>query len=116
MKPAERLRLRVAKKLLPGQPGTLKLERKFGDALLCVRYRVDPQTRQRVTTVELIVDQAPLTPRPDRTVGVRVNYRETELRQQMRDIGATWDSQARLWRMPFRAASRLGLHRRIVET
>lgn len=109
-------RLRVAKKLLPGQPGTLKLARQFGDALLCVRYRLDAEAQRRYTTVELIVDHGPTAPRPGRMVGVRVRYQETELRRQIKDQGATWDRNAGLWRMPYRKAAAMGLKERVVET
>jgi hypothetical protein len=109
-------RLRVAKKLLPGQPGTLKLGRRFGDALLCVRYRLDAQARRRYTTVELIVDHGPMAPRPDRLVGVRIRFEEAELRNQVKQHGAVWDRNAGVWRMPYRTASGLGLKARIVET
>jgi hypothetical protein len=47
----------VSKTLLPRQPGTLRLLREHGDALVCVRYRHDTSGLYRYTTVELIVDQ-----------------------------------------------------------
>ena len=50
---------RVVKTLLPAQPGTLKLQRRYGDALLCVRYREDAGGTTRYTIVELVVDSAP---------------------------------------------------------
>ncbi len=34
---------RVVKKMSPSQPGALKLARRYGDALICVRYRHDAQ-------------------------------------------------------------------------
>jgi hypothetical protein len=42
--------------LKPGQRGTKRLTDKYGDALVCVRFRYDPATRQRLKTVELIVE------------------------------------------------------------
>ena len=62
--------LRVSKEFLPGQPGTLKLSRKYGDTLICVRYRVDAEGLHRYTTVELVVDRVPIVKRVDRIVGV----------------------------------------------
>ena len=112
---ATRDRLRVAKKLLPGQPGSLKLTRKYGEALVCVRYRHDAQGLSRYTTVELIVEQVPVVPRIDRVVGVRVHYAEAALQGTVKANGAKWDSAAKLWRMPHRAAVKLGLQSRIVE-
>ena len=65
---------RVIKTLRPAQPGTLKRQRRYGGALLCVRYREDASDTTRHTTVELVVETAPVQRRlTDRTiVGVRI--------------------------------------------
>ena len=52
--------------LRPGKKGTKKLVARFGDRLICVRYRYDARRRKRFTTVELIVEEADWTP-PDAT-------------------------------------------------
>jgi hypothetical protein len=51
--------------LKPGQKGTRRLVEKFGDALLCVRYRYDAIRGVRMKTVEIVVDEKPckLSPR-----------------------------------------------------
>ena len=41
--------------LKPGQKGTRRLVEKYGDALLCVRYRYDEKRGIRLKTVEIIV-------------------------------------------------------------
>jgi len=46
-------------KLRPGQNGTKKLLARYGERLVCVRYRYDEARRQRLTTVKLIVAQGP---------------------------------------------------------
>lgn len=76
------------KRLLPGAPGTKRLVERFGDALLCVRYRYDPLRNCRLTTVELIVEERPS--KPERTAWIRVAYGETELRQRIKEAGGTW--------------------------
>ena len=43
--------------LKPGQKGTKRLVEKFGDALLCVRYRYDESRGVRLKTVELVVEE-----------------------------------------------------------
>ena len=43
--------------LKPGQRGTKKLTEKYGDSLVCVRFRYDTMLRQRLKTVELIVER-----------------------------------------------------------
>lgn len=48
---------RVLKTLKPGDPGTEKLVRRFGERLISVRYRGNPSRRVRSTTVEIVVDE-----------------------------------------------------------
>jgi hypothetical protein len=43
----------------PGDKGTKRWLAQYGDRLLFVRYRHDTDTRERLTTVELIVDRRP---------------------------------------------------------
>jgi len=43
--------------LKPGQRGTKRLVKKYGSALVCVRFRYDAETRQRLKTVELIIEK-----------------------------------------------------------
>ena len=49
--------------LAPGQNGTKKLVAKYGNKLICVRYRYDPEKRKRYKTVELIVEEAEWHPK-----------------------------------------------------
>jgi|SRR2546428_8929539 len=107
--------LRVIKKLSPSQPGAIKLARKYGGDLICVRHRRDAKGLYRYTTVELLVDRALIQSRSNRIVGVKINYGEMSLRVAARAAGATWDANAKLYRMPHRLATRLGLLERIKE-
>jgi len=52
--------MRVAKTFQSGQNGTKGLALEFGRRLVCVRHRYDDANATRVTTVELVVDTAPL--------------------------------------------------------
>lgn len=45
--------------LKPWQKGTRRLVEKYGDALLCVRYRYDEKRGIRLKTVEIVVDEKP---------------------------------------------------------
>ena len=47
--------------LRPGQKGTKHLMEKYGERLICVRYRYDETTHKRYTTVELIEAEATWT-------------------------------------------------------
>lgn len=50
------LLLEVRRTLRPGDPATQKFLDRFGDQLVCVRYRYDAATNLRMTMVELAVD------------------------------------------------------------
>lgn len=86
--------------LKPGQKGTMRLQEKYGNALLCVRYRYDEIRRVKLKTVELIVDERPLElPRfkVEDIVPVAVAYDEVDLREQLRKMRARWDAELKMW-------------------
>lgn len=121
----------------PGQRGTQKLVALYGERLVCVRYRYDAASGTRYKTVELIVDQAawapppphphahkpvirvdhiddPETPSPQQ-VGVKVFFRENELRERVKAAGGQWSKAEKLWRLPYRTVVSLGLEHRIAK-
>ena len=140
--------------LRPGQKGTKKLVTRFGDRLICVRYRYDTTRGKRFTTVELIVDESDWTasipiaaeaaaPAPTESqtetaiqspagapeepygepsvaqpglVGLRVGFKEMDLRQKVKAAGAKWDPERRLWMLRRDRAIELGLQDRIATT
>ena len=103
---------RVTKRLGPDQPGARKLARRHGDALVCVRYRLDTRSGLRFTTIELVVDAAPVRPRatpaPPQTVTLPLGWGDNDLRARALAEGAQWDIRARVWRLPRELAERLG--------
>lgn len=121
----------------PGQRGTQKLVALYGERLLCVRYRYDAASGTRYKTVEPIVDQAawipppphPHAPKPaikvdhindpettpPQQVGVKVFFRENELRERVKAAGGQWSKTEKLWRLPYRTAVSLGLEHRIAK-
>jgi hypothetical protein len=112
---AEAATLRVIKKLSSNSRGAIMLTRQFGNSLVCVRHRVDARGEFRYTTVELLVDKAPMQPRVETLVAVSIGPTEHPLQTVVRTAGATWDSRARVWRMPKRLAGILRLTNRIVD-
>src|SRR2546428_13822708 len=48
--------MEIRLKLRPGMSGTKKLLARYGERLVCVRYRYDRATGRRVKTAELIVE------------------------------------------------------------
>jgi hypothetical protein len=96
-------------KLKPGQKGTKALFEKYGDALVCVRYRYDETSRTRIKTVELIVDKKELTPsrkkqqkiEDETLVPVRIEYGERQLGEMARSAGGKWGPKVKLWYIPY---------------
>jgi hypothetical protein len=109
--------------LRPGQKGTKHLMEKYGERLICVRYRYDETTHKRYTTVELIEAEATRTDTeaqpPEQQhlhrvrVGVRIEYGETELRDKAKQLGAIWRPRHKLWEMSYDDAIALGLEARV---
>ena len=109
---------RVVKRLNPSQPGAMKLTRRYGDALVCVRYRHTADGTHRYTTVELVVDDGLVAHRvsPDETiVFVRFAFDDVKRRRCALSQGARWDARRRVWSMTVAAAKRLGWVKRIVK-
>jgi len=107
---------RIVKKLDPDQAGAKKLARRFGTDLVCVRYRQDRAAGQRYTTVEIVVDSGPIATdkRQPAVVLVRIEFKETALRQAVLQHGATWDAHSRAWRIGKDAVHQLDLYDRIL--
>jgi hypothetical protein len=103
----------VAKTMQVDGPGALKLSRRFGEALVCVRYRVSPDGNERMTTVELEVDRVPIQKRANPLVAVKIYASETELKTRAKAKGAIFNGRTRLWRMHRNDALALGLTQRI---
>jgi hypothetical protein len=108
----------VARKVLPGRPGTKRLMKIHGDSLVCVRYRHDPMKLYRFTTIELVIDAAPIHRKRFDTAsfGVRIERQEQELRMAAKAAGARWDAMDRLWWMRGSVILTLGLIHRISKT
>ena len=111
--PHEATHYRVSKKLAPDTAGAIKLAQQYGDTLLCVRHRISPDGQTRFTTVELVVEQAPLRAKATDHVGVDIAYNERQLRSVVMAAGAQWSPKDKLWHMPLRVVRSLGLQDRI---
>lgn len=116
----------VIKTLRAGAPGTKRYRQQYGDKLLVVRYRADPATQRRLTTIEIVVDSAPLRPprhdadkvifaRANQRLLVRVAYHEGTLRQRVKEAGGRWLPEERLWQLPYRQVKALNLEARVVK-
>ena len=93
---------------------------RFGDRLICVRYRYDIQRSRRYKTVELIVDERDWVPKAkpkpagSKLVHLRLGLNERDLQRRVRSAGGNWLRKRGVWEIPYRAAASLGLLDRIV--
>ncbi|HEC28392.1 MAG TPA: hypothetical protein ENI65_02225 [Gammaproteobacteria bacterium] len=115
----------------PGQKGTHKLVKQYGDKLVCVRYRYDYHKHKRYKTIELIIDENDWTPPPPhpheeerpvltraehtRQVPVRIGFLEENLQKQIKAIGGTWSRKEKLWYASEYSIKEIGLEDRIVK-
>lgn len=114
--------MEVKRKIKPGEPGTLRYMQEYAEKLVCVRYRYDKARHIRFTTIELIVNEQPWYENSQRVsrdkkssrVYLKIFYRETELRDQIKNSGGHWDKDKRLWLVSAQIAKQLGLQDRIV--
>ncbi|MFQ6036794.1 MAG: hypothetical protein ACE5NM_13225 [Sedimentisphaerales bacterium] len=111
--------MKAIRKLRPGQPGTKKWLKRYGEKLLCVRYRYDQQRKVRTTTVELAVEESPWHKSDQRIpmnkiVNVRIAYEESHFRKLVKAVGGKWNAKNKVWQLPYREALELGLEKRII--
>jgi len=77
----------------PGDTGTQALMQKYGERLVCIRYRCDPAHKKRYKTVELIIAEQewqPPEPHPPGREGQRAQpqaVRHAPRRHPQRDSG-----------------------------
>ncbi len=99
--------MKVHSHLKPGQNGTKRLVEQFGDKLICVRYRYDEIRQVRMKTVEIIVDERPCDPnmrhRDKDIVEVMVPFTKRALRDRLKEAGARWFPEEKIWRVLFGA-------------
>ena len=111
--------MKAKRTLLPGGPGTKKIMNKYGDRLLCVRYRTDPNTHKKYKTIELIEeeirhDQKPKTISMNKRVDIQIHVKESFLRELVKTAGGKWNIGKQTWRLPYGEVLKLGLDKRII--
>ncbi len=127
--------MRILKTLKPGQKGTKEMLARYGASLLCVRYRYDEDSRERLKTVELVVEgcsrQGGAECRGSRKLGgqfgsaarrrvaLSIGWRERDLQRQpvaarIKSAGGRWDPVRRVWMLRRDVARRLDLLHRVV--
>ncbi len=112
--------MRANKKLLPGQPGTKKLLERYGENLVCVRYRYDDENQRAYKTIELIIETMPWQPDSakiplNKKVRLKIEFNETKLREQVKSAGGIWDPHQKVWQLIYKHVDALNLTNRIVD-
>jgi len=112
--------MRTRLKLNPGQRGTKKLVTKYGERLVCVRYRYDDKKKKRYKTVELVEEVIDWEPNKraisplDKVAYVKVEWGEMELGITVKNAGGVWNGQQKAWEMMYERVVELGLEDRII--
>lgn len=109
----------VYRKIPRGKAGTKKLIERYGDDLVCVRYRYDTDLKWMTKTIELKVEERPWEPRPGRIpvnkiVAIHVDFKEMELRLAIKSAGGKWDPDRKCWLLPYREVLAMGLKKRML--
>ena len=111
--------IRIGRRLEAGKPGTKKLLEEYGDRLICVRYRYDPEKKIKYKTIEIILDKGFWDPealevKRNRKVEIRINYNEVELRKKIKAAGGIWNREKKVWELSYKSVKELGLKDRVV--
>ena len=112
--------MRTRLKLNPGQKGTKKLVTKYGERLICVRYRYDEQKKKRYKTVELVEEIVDWEPKQrvvsalDKVVYVKVEGGEKDLGIKIKNGGGVWNGTQKAWEMKYEQVVAMGLEERVI--
>ena len=108
--------MRIKLVLKPGQAGTKKMVAKYGDRLICVRYRYDDINKKRYKTVELIEDETDWVkiPAADAIVVVEIIWGEIDLARHVKRAGGKWNPDHKGLELPYSQVVSLGLEDRII--
>lgn len=108
---------KTTRTLLPGQSGTKRLAKEYGNKLVCVRYKYDEVNHHKIKTVEIIVDEGIWEKRsdihPNKIVLIRIDYGEINLARLVKNAGGKWNKQKRAWEISYCMVKSLGLENRI---
>ena len=107
-----------SKPLHPGQKGTQRLLKEYGDHLASVRYRYDKLRPKRLKTAELIVDEQDWLPGThiplDQRVLLRIEHSENEWRERGKSHGGYWNPDKKDWQLSLNKVLALGLEKRML--
>ena len=106
--------MKVMLSLKPGETGTKRLYKKYGEKLVRVRFRYDESQLVRYKTVELIIEEKNWI-HPEKVVALQLNQSHWELRDEVIRSGGWWDWAEQVWKIPYKHAKRLGLKKCLLD-
>jgi putative IMPACT (imprinted ancient) family translation regulator len=111
--------MKTIRKLSAGQPGSKKWIRKYGERLVCVRYKYDSFTNKKMITVELSEEYTDWEKNENRIpdnkiMDLKIDYTEKDLRIKIKSLGGTWNQRKKVWELPYRYVKSLKLTSRVV--
>ena len=80
--------------LLPGANATKRLVDRYGNRLVCVRYRYDAESRTRIKTVELIEEETRWLASSALYL-MKIAFAEADLREKAKAAGARWGPETK---------------------
>ncbi len=109
----------TTKTIYPGNPGSIKETKLYGDQLVCVRYKYDRDKQVNVKTVELITEinkvkrshRIPF----NKQVYVKVGRFEKHIQRIVKSAGGTWHPEKGYWQMRYGDVQNLGLTARVCD-
>ena len=110
----------IKKILRPGDPGTKKTVEKFGDRLVCIRYRYDQQKQIRYKTAEIILEEKSWKLNEQRIpanklLKIRIGKFETTIRALVKSYGGKYDLKTGYYLLPYSTIKKLDLMQRIIK-
>ena len=104
--------------LRPHQRGAMQLLAKYGERLVCVRYRYELEPKRRLRTMALRAEGCHWVPETKgknvgRMVPLRVAASEKEERRQVKEAGVKWNPVLGVWEISYEQVVALHLEKRI---
>ncbi|TVZ37852.1 hypothetical protein P886_2198 [Alteromonadaceae bacterium 2753L.S.0a.02] len=115
--------MEVVKTLQLGANGTRRLQQKWQEKLIALRYSKDRSTNTRYTRLEIVLGQHDAKPIHHKSVQrfdfdaikVRLNSPKAELRENVKRIDSRWSEESKLREIRYKDAKHFGLVEVIVE-
>ena len=103
-----------------GKAGTKRLQKLYGDQLICVRYKYDYTRNRKYKTIELIVEDKEWAPKDNdpylkKVRKFKLYFNEVNLRQKVIACGGIWNNTGKYWELDLRNIIKLNLEKRIVD-